>query len=317
MRPLSNLLKTLFIPSALVLSALALPAQQENPSATVPIRATVTVMGKNYTEAPKVTRDDVEVYDGKEKLTVSEWTPAQGDRGALDFAIVIDEEVGSDLGLQLNDIKDFIKETPANARVAVFYASNGTVTIAHDFATDHDAVANSVRLPLGRVGAYASDYLSIIDLMKRWPPTGARREMLLVADGIDRFRGDIPESPDLDGAISRAQRSGFIIHTIYARGVGLAGRNFFRVNLGQSNLAKLADETGGESFFQGFNTPIAFAPFLKQLIFVLNNQYLVTALDKPAKKPSLRRIRIRTEIGGVEISAPENWLVPAVGGGSQ
>ena len=314
MKPLSHTLRLLLIPSALILAATALPAQQQNPSATVPIRAVVTVMGKNFTEPPKVTRDDVQVYDGKDKLTVSEWTPAQGDRGALDFAVVIDEETSTDLGLQLNDIKDFIKETPSGARVAVFYASNGTVTIAHDFTTDHEAAANSVRMPLGMVGAYASDYLSMIDLMKRWPSSGARREMLLVADGIDRFRGDIPESPDLDSAIERAQKSGFIIHTIYARGVGFAGRNFFRVNLGQSNLAKLADETGGESFFQGFQTPIAFAPFLKQLIFVLNNQYLVTALDKPGKKPSLRRIRVRTEVAGAEISAPENWFVPLAGG---
>lgn len=315
MHQLTRLAKIILGPTALMLAVFSLYAQQQNPSATVPIRAVVTVMGKDYSEPPNVTRDDIQVYDGKERLTVSEWTPAQGDRGALDFAIVIDEEAGTDLGLQLNDIKDFIKETPSAARVAVFYAANGTVRIAQDFTTDHEAAAKSVRLPLGMVGAYASDYLSIIDLMKRWPATGARREMLLVADGIDRFRGDIPESPDLNSAIERAQKSGFIIHTIYARGVGLYGRNFFRVSLGQSNLSKLADETGGESFFQGTQTPIAYAPFLKQLNFVLNHQYLVTALDKPAKKASLRRIRVRTEISGVEISAPENWYIPAGAGG--
>ena len=245
----------------------------------------VTVTGKNFSEAPKITRDDVQVLDGKQKLSVSEWTPAQGERGALDFAVVIDEETSTDLGLQLNDIKDFIKEMPSGARVAVFYASNATVRIAQDFTADHEAAAKSLRLPMGNGGAYASDFLSLIDLMKRWPTTGApRREILLVADGIDRFRGDIPSSPDLDSAIERAQKTGFIIHAIYARGVGRSGRSFFRVSLGQSNLSKLADETGGESFFEGTETPIAYAPFLKQLTVILNNQYLVTALDKPNKK---------------------------------
>lgn len=314
MRKFSRLLKIILVPSTLLLAAFSLHAQQQNPSATVPVRAVVTVMGKNFTEPPKVTRDDVQVFDGKERLTVSEWTPAQGERGALDFAVVIDEETDADLGLQLNDIKDFIKEMPSAARVAVFYAANGTVKIAQDFTSDHEAAAKAVRLPMGSVGAYASDYLSLIDLLKRWPSSGARREVLLVADGIDRFRGDIPTSPDLQTAIERAQKSGFIIHTIYARGVGRAGRSFFRVSLGQSNLSKLADETGGESFFQGTYTPIAYAPFLKQLTFVLNNQYLVTTLDKPAKKASLRRIRVRTEISGVEILAPESWYVPAVAG---
>jgi hypothetical protein len=317
MQPINRLIKITLGPAFLLLAAFSLHAQAENPSATVPIRAVVTVVGKNYTEAPKITKDDVQVYDGKDKLTVSEWTPAQGDRGKLDFAVVIDEETSTDLGLQLNDIKDFIKETPNGTRVAVFYAANGTVKIAQDFTADHDAAAKSVRLPMGNGGAYSSDYLSVIDLMKRWPETGGRREMLLVADGIDRFRGDFPSSPDLDNAIARAQRSGIIIHTIFARGVGFVGRNFFRASLGQSNLSKIAEETGGESFFQGMETPIAYAPFLKQLNFVLNNQYLVTALDKPNKKAGLRRIRIRTEIGGVDISAPESWWVPAVGGGAQ
>lgn len=315
MRQLTALAKVVLGTSALLLGAISLYAQQENPSATVPVRAVVTVMGKNFTEPPKVTRDDVQVLDGKNKLSISEWTPAQGDRGALDFAVVIDEETSTDLGLQLNDIKDFIKEMPSNARVAVFYAANGTVKIAQDFTNDHEAAAKSVRLPFGSAGAYASDYLSLIDLMKRWPTTGApRREVLLVADGIDRFRGDIPSSPDLDSAIERAQKTGFIIHAIYARGVGRAGRSFFRVSLGQSNLSKLADETGGESFFEGTQTPIAYAPFLKQLIFVLNNQYLVTALDKPEKKGGLRHIRVHTEVNGVEIMAPDHWYVPTVGG---
>jgi hypothetical protein len=146
--------------------------------------------------------------------------------------------------------------------------------------------------------------------MKRWPSTGARKELLLVADGIDRFRGDIPESPDLEADIDRAQKTGFVIHTIYARGVGNAGRNFFRVNLGQSNLSRLADETGGEAFFQGTSTPVAYAPFLHELTTALNHQFWLTALAKPEKKGSLRRIRVRTEVSGVEISAPENLYVP-------
>lgn len=305
------LVRKLMLLAIVVSSAvLAVRAQQENPSATAPVRAVVTVLGKHFSDPPKVSRDDIRVYEGKTQLTVSEWTPAQGDRGALDFAVVIDEESDPDLGLQFNDIRDFIRQMPPSVRVGVFYASNGTVTIAEDFTADHEQAGKALRLPLGSVAAYASDYLSIIDLMKRWPATGARREMLVVADGNDRFRGDIPESPDLEAGIERAQKSGFIIHTIYARGVGRPGRNFFRVNLGQSNLARLADETGGEAFFQGTETPIAYAPFLQQLSTVLKNQYLLTALAKPEKKGGLRRIRIRSEVPGVEVSAPENLYVP-------
>jgi hypothetical protein len=307
-------LKMAFAPMlALLLAggmAVPAPAQQENPSATVPVRSVVTVVGKNFSEPPAVNRDDVQIYDGKEKLNVSEWTPAQGDRGALDFAIFIDDELDSTISLQFNDIRDFIREMPPSARVGIFYAANGTVSVAQNFTADHEAAAKTLRMPFGRVAAYASDYLSLIDLMKRWNGSSGRKEMLVVADGNDRFRGDIPTSPDLLTAIDHAQKGGFIIHTIYAHGVGRVGRNLFRTNLGQSNLSMLADQTGGEAFFQGLETPIAFAPFLKQLTTVLNHQYLVTALDKPGKKAQLRRIRVRTEISGVDISAPEDWLVP-------
>ena len=150
MQKLSRLIKITLGPALLLLAAISVHAQAQNPSATVPIRAVVSLVGKNYTEPPKVTKDDIQVYDGKDKLTVSEWVPAQGDRGALDFAVVIDEETSTDLGLQLNDIKDFIKETPAGTRVAVFYAANGTVKIAQDFTADHEAAAKSVRLPAGQ-----------------------------------------------------------------------------------------------------------------------------------------------------------------------
>jgi hypothetical protein len=79
------------IPVLLVFCASQGAAQQENPSATVPVRTVATVLGKNFSTPPPVTRDDVQVYDGKTRMSVSEWVPAKGERGALDFAIVIDD----------------------------------------------------------------------------------------------------------------------------------------------------------------------------------------------------------------------------------
>jgi hypothetical protein len=302
------------IPVLLVFCASQGAAQQENPSATVPVRTVATVLGKNFSTPPPVTRDDVQVYDGKTRMSVSEWVPAKGERGALDFAIVIDDASSTTLGLQLKDIADFIREMPPNARVGIFYARNGTVEIAQNFTADHEQAAKALRLPVGNPGAFGSDYLSLLDLFKRWPESSVRREVLLVSDGIDRFRGDIPTSPDLLEAIARAQRGGIMVHTIYANAVGRFGRNSFRVNLGQSNLSQLADDTGGEAFFQGYQTPIAYAPFLKELSTVLANQYLLTFLEKPAAKGDLRRIRVHTEVPGAEISVPEDLYVPSTSG---
>lgn len=172
-------------------------------------------------------------------------------------------------------------------------------------------MAKSIRMPFGRGAAYSSIYLSLMDLFKRWPVTGARREILLIADGIDRFRGD-PFSPDVTSTIDRAQQAGIMIHSLFASGVGRFSRNFYRVNLGQSNLAQLTDATGGESFFQGTATPISFAPFLAQLDIVLKNQYRLTFTTARSKKGKgeLKSFRIRSELRNVEFSAAEKVLVP-------
>jgi hypothetical protein len=301
---------------SVLLATLSARAQNQASSGTVPITTVVTALGPKYTAPPAISQSDVSVYSGKEKQNVISWVPAQGDKANLELAIVIDDSDRIDLGSQISDITSFIKAQPKSCGVAVFYASNGTVQAASQFSTDHEAVAKSVRLPFGNVAAYSSIYLSIMDLIKRWPVTGARREILLIADGIDRFRGD-PFSPDVDSAIERAQRAGIMIHTLYASGVGRFSRNLFQVNYGQSNLAKMADATGGEAFFQGLQTPISFAPFLEQLNVVLNNQYWLKFETPRSKKKGgeLRSIRVRTEQRDVELSAPSRVFVP--GGASE
>ena len=301
----------LFVVLAVLFPALSAYAQTPTSSGNVPITTVVTALGPKYTAPPAISQSDVSVYSGKDKQNVIAWVPAQGDKANLELAIVIDDSDRIDIGNQISDITTFIKSQPKSCGVAVFYASNGTVQAASQFSTDHEAVAKSVRLPLGRVAAYSSIYLSLMDLIKRWPVTGARREVLLMADGIDRFRGD-PFSPDVDTTIERAQRAGVMIHTLYASGIGAFSRNMFQVNYGQSNLAKMADGTGGEAFFQGLQTPISFAPFLDQLNVVLNNQYWLKFETPRSKKKNgeMRSIRIRTEQKDVDLSAPSRVFVP-------
>jgi hypothetical protein len=103
-----------------------------------------------------------------------------------------------------------------------------------------------------------------------------------------------------------------MIHTLYSTGVGRVARNLFRSNLGQSNLSKITDATGGEAFFQGLQTPISFGPYLQQLDVVLRNQYWLTfAMPRSKKaKGDLRPFHVTTEQHNVEISAPREVFVP-------
>lgn len=293
------------IAASIVLAPIPAAAQ------TLPITTVVTVLGPKYTAPPAISKEDIAVYENKAKREITSWVPAQGNKATLELAIVIDDSDATELGIQFGDLTNFIKAQPKTTGVAIFYASNGTVQAASQFNTDHDAVVKALRMPFGRGAAYSSIYLSLMDLFSRWPVTGARREILLLADGIDRFRGD-PFSPDVPSTVEKAQKAGIMIHTLFASGVGRFSRNFYRVSLGQSNLAQISDGTGGESFFQGSQTPISYAPYLQQLDMVLKNQFWLTYSTERSKKKNgeLRNFRIQSEQRDVEFSHASKVFVP-------
>lgn len=282
---------------------------QRSDSSKVPVTTVVTVLAPNFTAPPPISKSDVLVYSGMKRQDVSALEPAQGDRSALQLAILIDDL--SDINTQIPDLRKFIESLPKATQVGVFYADNGAVRTAADFSTNHEAVAQKVRLTLGLGAAPVSIYISMMDFMSNWPATEGRREFLVIADGIDRFRGD-PASPDVPATIERAQKAGITIHTLYAQGADFVSHNLFRLNYGQSNLAQMADATGGQAFFQGLNTPISFTPLLNQLDMVLHNQYFLTfTTDRSQKKKGeLRAFRVRAEQHNVEIAAPRRIFVP-------
>jgi hypothetical protein len=246
-------------------------------------------------------------------LQVTDWAAAQGDRAGLELFLLIDDASISTLGLQLEDLRSFIKAQPATTAVGVGYARNATVEMRQNLTTDHDAAAKSLRLPVGSVGAYGSPYLSVTTLMQGWTATDNRREIILVTDGIDRaHRGrNALANPDVDTAADIAQKNGIMIHTVYFPGVGHWRRNFWEATSGQNGLAKLSDITGGESFFLGTQAPVSFAPYLEELQRSLDNQYLLTFVAKPGKKSGLRSVTVTTEVAGVDFNTPDAVWVPA------
>jgi hypothetical protein len=289
------------------------------PAGTAPIKNTVTVrlLGDNK-RMPEVTQDDVIVKQGKNQLQVTSWTPALGQQAGLDLFVLIDDASDTSLGSQYGDLRAFISAQPASTRVGVGYMQNGTVRMAQDFTTDHDKGAQALRLPLASSGAYGSPYLSVIDLMKRWPDTSNRREIVMITDGIDRFRArpiyrgsSQYISPDVDNASSVAQRTGTMIHTIFTRGIGRLGNNFWEINNGQNSLAKLSDETGGESYSLGMQNAVSFKPYLDSLQSALDNQYLLEYKAVPGKKAGLQPIQLNTPVAGVELNGADNAWVDA------
>src|SRR6185437_15225450 len=69
-------------------------------------------------------------------------------------------------------------------------------------------------------------------------------------------------------------------------------------------------DTGGDSFFLGFQTPVAFRPFLQQLTGLLGQQYLLTFRAALPQKAGFHDLKVSTEMSGVELMVPSRVYLP-------
>lgn len=288
----------------------ALPAQQTQ-SDTIPVSTVVSVEARHGKEIPEITnKEDVRVLEGKERLLVTNWIPLQGSQAELELLILIDESSRQTVANQFNDVRRFISAQPPTTAIAVGYMEYGTVRLTQNFTKDREAAGKALRIPLGAAAGGNSPYLAITDVIKHWPESKARHSIFLVSDGIDPLQPGITDSY-LDQAVEIAQRTGTQIYSIYATGSGHFGHSLWRINQGQNNLSQLTDKTGGESYFQGLDTPVSFGPFLEEFAERLNHQYLLTFMIKPDKKPSYRHVRLETEIPNAELVTADHMYVAA------
>jgi VWFA-related protein len=275
------------------------------------VTMTVTAVGKKDTAPPPIKKEDVQLFQGKEHMQVADWK--RGD--TLFLAILIDDSLDSEAASQWNDLKAFINAQPQSTYIAVAYSRNGAAMVAQDFTQDHALAAKALRIPLGGQGAFSSPYLALQDWLKRWPSaTGDRRSsILMISSGVDYFRGGFdPIDPDLDSTIERAQKENINVWTIYYPDDGHAGRRPFRVFNAQSNLSRLSEETGAESYYLEFGRPVSLKPYFDEIQSHLNNQYLLTFEGSGGgKKGKFERVRVATEIPKVEFITPSEVFLPA------
>jgi len=296
-----------------LLAGVQLTAGQENsPAAGGGVNLVVTVEARHGSNVPDITRDDVMVYEGRDRDRVTGWLPLQGDHAGLELFILLDDSSSVSLGSQLEDIRQFISAQPATAKIGIAYMQNGIAQIAQNLTNDHTLAAKALRLPMGSPGANASPYFSLGDLIKRWPASDERHEVLMVTDGIDRYWGSAPDNPYVDTVIEQAQKAGVIVYSIYTPGVGHYGHSYWRTYWGQNFLSQLSDETGGESYYLiGSAPPVTFAPYLEDMAKKLGRQYLLTFIPKPQKKAGMQRVKVQTEVPNAELVSADKVYVPA------
>src|ERR1700758_3385447 len=192
--------------------AQTLSAQAALPANGVAVHTVVTAESHHGENPPVINREDVMVYEGKDRDPVTDWVPAQGEHAALELIIMLDDGSNASLGTQLEDLRQFINGQPASTKIGIAYMQNGIARIEQNLTDDHAQAAKALRLPMGIRGANGSPYFSLSDLVKRWPESRARREVFMATDGIDLYygTGDL-QDPYLDAAIDDAQRAGILV----------------------------------------------------------------------------------------------------------
>jgi hypothetical protein len=69
--------------SVLTLVSLFQISAQGQTTHKIPVTTIVTVLGPKFTDPPAITKHDLVVSSGKDRLDVIDWVPAQGQKGGL------------------------------------------------------------------------------------------------------------------------------------------------------------------------------------------------------------------------------------------
>lgn len=234
------------------------------------------------------------------------------DEAPLAFAVLIQDDLGSEFNLQIAEIKKFITALPKGSRVMVAYLRSGTTQIRQKFTTDLEAAADSLRIVTSsNATAPRNPFDGVVDMLNRFDalPAG-RRAILLVSDGVDLSSGFSSSSPsqsiDLDRAILRAQRKSVAVFSVYSPTSSNPNENARLTLNGQGSLQKLSDETGGRAFFQGSIAPISFEPFFKDLSLLLTRQFLLTYLSTHMKK-GYYKVQVSSTNPEVKVEHPRGY----------
>src|SRR6266571_107711 len=118
-------------------------------------------------------------------------TESQRVRVPLNIAILIQDDLTSQVGNELGVTKDFIRSLPAGSRVMVGYLRAGTLQVRQPFTTDLNRAASSLRIPIASTSASAyNPYVEVIEALKKFDSNWkGHNAVLLVSDGLDTSRG--------------------------------------------------------------------------------------------------------------------------------
>src|ERR1051325_7111924 len=197
----------------------------------------------------------------------------------LNLAVLIQDDLVSQVGNEIGVTKDFIRSLPEGSQVMVGYITTGTLQVRQPFTTDLERAARSLRIPLAARGSAAfNPYVEVLEALKKFDNSWTNANaVLLISDGLDTSRGfdssAAGQTLDIDRTIREANKRRVSIFSFYAPSVGLTSHSHLASSYGTSSLNRVSNETGGRAFFQGTTGFVTFDSYFKRLSDTLNRQY--------------------------------------------
>src|SRR5215207_3661501 len=128
----------------------------------------------------------------------------------LNLAVLIQDDLVSQVSNELGVTRDFIRSLPQGSRVMVGYITTGSLQVRQPFTTDLEKAAKSLRVPRASEGSSAfNPYVEVLEALRKFE-TGSNNAnaVLLISDGLDTSHGfdstAAGHTIDIERAISEA-----------------------------------------------------------------------------------------------------------------
>ena len=276
-------------------------------------RAVVTILPsqKNGNVGQVPTQDLKVKVNGKDSQVLN-FTPLQESNSPVELVLLMDSGARTSLGTQFSDIQKFVREMPPNTRIAIAYMESGQAKFASQLSSNPADVLKGLHLSTGFPGSNASPYFCLSDLAKNWPSHDrtARREVLMITDGVDNYeRRYDADDPYVQAAINDSVRAGLVVYSIYWRNMGRFNSGWYETNAGQNLLLQVTQATGGNSYWEGMGNPVSLAPFFQDLRRRLNHQYELSFTAPANGKPQVESMKVDLHVPSAKVDAPQRVFV--------
>jgi Ca-activated chloride channel family protein len=290
----------------------ATPDELNDVTTTRIVRVPVTVLDKKKQPVTGLTRNDFQVFEDKRPVTAFDFLGEVTELEKLPVYVgVLMDTSGSTaakLGFEKEAAMNFLDTvTRTRKDQAAFVTFDDEVTLRQDFTknlNDLRKAIEAVKKPGTQTALYDAIWQFCDEKMRG--VGSPRRALVIITDGDDTY-----SRARIEDAIQMAQRTDTIIYAISTKG-GFAGSAVPGVeagtvkDVGDRELQRLADETGGLAFFTG--DMLALERAFKRIGEDLRSQYLITYKPDPPFDGRYRRIEVKVTSGeGYKVTAKRGY----------